>query len=103
MKDWHEASMEDVPRLLSALKSSVEMMTDCGRESPDWDRIINDLEQSEEGLDLGGDMESPVIKALLREGRKLYREMKEELLWRKIGTRRSERLCMRSGSRGLIR
>lgn len=77
MTDWHTIELKDVARLYPALESSVEMRTSYGKETPDWDRIITEVESSEEGLDLGDDMQSDVIKALLKHGREIVRELKE--------------------------
>jgi hypothetical protein len=76
-EQFHEIQLSEISRLYEALESSVEMITDYGKEQPDWQRIIDDVEQSEDGLDLGTDMDSPVIKALLKRGRQIYRELRE--------------------------
>lgn len=76
MTEWHSIELKDVARLYPALESTVEMRTDYGKENPDWDRIINEVEDSEEGLDLGDDMQSPVIKALLKRGREIAKELR---------------------------
>ena len=49
-----------------------------GRSLPDWDQVIAEVEESEAGLDLGTDMDSLVVKAILKEGRRLYREMRDD-------------------------
>lgn len=79
MTAWHGIGLDEVSRLHEALESVVEMRTGYGRDRPDWDRIIREVEESEDGLDLGPDMTSPVIKALLAHGRQIYREMKDNL------------------------
>lgn len=78
MSRYRMATLADVPRLTEAVTAAVEHRSDHGRTVPDWHQVLDDVENSQPGedLDLGGDMESPVIKALLAEARKVYAELR---------------------------
>ncbi len=79
MTEWYTiTAAEVIPRLGETIYSSVEMISDYGRECPDWDRIVDAVESSQPNLDLGSDMRSPVIKTVLKEARRVYREMRDE-------------------------
>jgi hypothetical protein len=57
--------------------SVVEHRSDYGRERPDWEQVLGEVEGGQEGLDLGSSMDSPVVKAVLREARRVYHEMRD--------------------------
>ena len=79
MPEWYTIPADEVVlRLGEAIQSAVEMISDYGRECPDWDRVIDSVECSQPNLDLGGDMRSPVIKAVLKEARRVYREIRDD-------------------------
>jgi hypothetical protein len=57
--------------------SAVEHESDYGRKRPDWDEVLDRIESSEEGLDLGTDKTDPVIQEILRRSRKIYKELSD--------------------------
>ena len=74
---WHSITEGEIGRLQEAIVSIVEHRSSYGAESPDWDRVLDEIEASEDGLDLGSDMNDPVVKAILRRARRVYRELRE--------------------------
>ncbi len=78
MAEWHTIELNELDRLSEVIESIVEMLSDYGRQAPDWERVIDEVERSEDSLDLGANILSPVIKAILRKARKIYRELQDE-------------------------
>jgi hypothetical protein len=76
MTNWHTVTMADVPGLHDAIVSAVEMRSDYGRREPDWDAVLDDVESSSKGLDLGTYLLSEPVKAILADARKVYRELR---------------------------
>lgn len=74
--EWHTITVAEVNRLHDAIESVVEHRSDYGTVRPDWEQVISEIEESEDGLDLGDSMTSPVVKEILKVARKFYREMK---------------------------
>lgn len=80
MTDWHTIDVGGVERLREAIVSSVEHRSAYGSASPDWQEVLDDVEASEDGLDLGSDTDAPAVKAILRIARSEYRQMRDEAL-----------------------
>jgi hypothetical protein len=57
------------------IESAVEMRSDYGRQAPDYEQVLDDLEV--DGLDRGNDMDDPAIKEILKVARRVYKELKE--------------------------
>lgn len=77
MTAWHTIEPQDVGRLQAAIESVVEMQTGYGQEKPDWERVVRDVEELEDHLDLGDSMASPTVQEILRRARAVYRELRE--------------------------
>jgi hypothetical protein len=76
MVTYRQATLEDVPWLAEAVMAAVEQRSDYGRTQPDWHQVLDDVENSQPDLDLSTDMSSPVVKALLAEARKAFRQLR---------------------------
>jgi hypothetical protein len=77
MSDWHTIEVSELDRLQEAIVSVVEHRTDYGRDKPDWDRIVREVEESEDHLDLGDSMRSPVVMEIIRRGRAVLKDLRE--------------------------
>jgi hypothetical protein len=78
MADYRTITVDEVPALRKAIVSAVEHRSDYGKVQPDWRMVIDDIENAETGLDLGTDMLSPVIRAILKIARRVYRDLEKE-------------------------
>jgi hypothetical protein len=77
MTQYRTITVEEVPALREAIVSAVEHRSDYGRVRPDWHLVVDDVENSQADLDLGSNMQSPVVLAVLKIARQVYWDLEK--------------------------